>query len=403
MLAVIMRNSQSKFPQIFSFLFFLLFFAILVAYFGEWRGWVWVSQQGGSKAVFLAGLTFFAVIVAVIGKRFLRFHLPYPKLFIAFLLNIFVMSFLRDDVLLSLWQSAGVFFTVLIVFFMASLLYTMSFVDALLTLCIAVLATLLASTYVHITKVGLLTLFDHSYTSRLGGLFYYAHFAMLAGFGGLISVLGLFYSHSFRYKVVFVITLLVSSILLPFTDTRSVLFSFVVCAVVAYFYINRKITIYGILFLFFSLAISALAFIYFNYSSTGVLQETDVNMRYQIWLAALQAIANKPLQGYGNTDYFYSFIWSRGVSPNAIRDPHSSFLAHALQYGLTSLVLFMAYYAAFFIRAYKFSRKYRALVSIALYWIIAPLAWGIYGISGGFIEMFFLLSFVGVLGHPDLE
>ena len=128
-------------------------------------------------------------------------------LLIIFFLNLLFASALRDDFFSSLRQSVGVILSFVVVLFLSSLLQSLSIQRALFIFALSIFVTLLVSTYIHLTTSGVLAFFDHEFRSRLGGLFFTAHFAMLAGLSGLLSLIGMLDFNFRDYRIFYVINL----------------------------------------------------------------------------------------------------------------------------------------------------------------------------------------------------
>jgi len=394
-------NSSVKYsPRILFLLFFFVFFSFVVN-MGRWQGISSVYSPRESNAFFLLGFAFFSMVVTLLLRGF-RLNLPYPKLFVVFLLNLLIMAVLRGDLINSLRQLLAIYCTIITVLFMVVLLHSMSLRDAIFIFSCALLVPLVISIYVHLIEFGSLALFSRTNQNRLGGLFFFAHFAMLAGNTALFALAGMSLSVRWSFRWFFYIFIfLIMGALLPFTDTRSVIFAVVTCVVLFYILVAQRLTLGNVFILFFIVIILALAYYYFTQTFTGAVRDQDVAYRLKIWQITWQGVLKSPFWGYGKTNYLQSSTSAMAFN-TALNNTHSAILSHALQFGLISLFLFMSYYSVILLSAFSYSKRLKPLVLIGIYWILAPFVWGqIYDISGDFIQFVFLLSIIGVMCHPD--
>lgn len=379
-------------------------FLMLVAYYGDWNGQILGVTQRDNNAVFLLVFSSLCLLALVARKKFLYLHLPYEGLLGIFVAIFILVGLLRTDLFSAVRQLLGVLCTLFIVYTLIALLHSLTFTDALFSISLVLFLTALASLYVHVSKVGPLTFLGNHYngTLRLGGLFFFASFAMLLGSSGLFSLLGLFQKTSRLRKAFFAVNLLLISVLLLATDTRTAIVSFVLCAIyVLYFKIHRFTwRTVGALILLVLLA-SAFAVYYVIYLGS-LDNEFALTMRTGIWEIAWQGILTRPFVGYGTENYFESSPYVGGFFER-VRDPHSAVLSHALQYGVISAALFMLYYFLLLWRTFKYPKSERAVGAVGWFWLLAPFFWGyIYNISGGVVQVLCLLSLIGIMCHPDL-
>jgi len=113
-------------------IFFTLYFMAILLLIPRWPG-VFGSLQPKTNAIPLLILCTFALFL-LLQLKTLRLFLPNRNLLILILLNIFIISFFRPDIMQSIRQGAAVSLTLVIVLFLTTLLHSMKLEKALLVL-----------------------------------------------------------------------------------------------------------------------------------------------------------------------------------------------------------------------------------------------------------------------------
>ena len=395
-----MKNQRHTFA-------FLLIIAALMANYGTWTGQILaepVEDAGIRNAVFLLCVTAFEGLYVLLNKTRLRLHFRFRRLALIFLVNLFVIAFFRPDVLGSLRHSAAVTLSLGIIFFLSSLLHSQSFERSILIYVISLTIVLTVCMIVHVVFVGPLVMLEHGTSTRLGGLFFYGEFGVMAGATGIMAIIGMALSRNTNRRAYYSLTLLAMLLFQVWSDTRSAMLGFVICFLILIFLLDPKhsrVIKWGLLVMVVSLGL--LTYLYFTHVEAGQTATEDVDYRAVIWGLGLVGIAEAPLTGYGNFNFFQQHDYLSIVVPS-FSDAHSAILGHAITFGLTSLALFLSIFYLIVRDVWKAAdRRYRLLVSLGMYWFIAPFFWGVvYKISGGFIQIVFGVTVIGLLAHPGL-
>jgi len=386
---------------------FIAGWALLVAQYGTWQGQYWVGQSAAESrnALFLLVFSCFAFGVVVIRKKRMRLLLPGKKLLIFFFLNLLFAGLIRGDFFSFIRQYVGLTLSFVIALFLSSLLQSVSIKRAILIYVFCIFATLLVSTYVHLTTSGTLTFFTHEFLSRLGGLFFTAHVAILAGLSGLLSLMALSAFNFAHNKIFYMVNILVMPVLILFTDTRSVMVVFFICGFFIYYAGFRKTLLINKIMVLSLVLCAGLFLYYYFYILPPDLNrtESDFGLRTSIWAVSIDGILANPFIGYGSQNFLSgnSAAWS--INPT-LADSHNSLLDHALRYGLFSLLIFLLYYLVLMLTIIRKSEPvYQGFIFIMLYWLGTSFFWGhVFNISGGFIQIVFWVTVLGISIHPDI-
>jgi O-antigen ligase len=318
-----------------------------------------------------------------------------------FLFIVILTSVLRENLGDSLRNAAAILLTYGIVIILSIIMHSIPFKLVIKTLVVTLISFIPFMIYTHVSNVGpLVVLPDRSANNnyRLGGIFYYAHTAMLLG---VLALLSLSYAIEERRKKYFLIYT-ISLVLIAYTDTRSVWLAS--AAITGYIFYNSffKKRINPVIILFIALPFYIL-YHYLSSADNSQVASEDLNFRSQIWAYAMIGIFKNPFFGYGSE----SFLAKDAVASSLIdglSDPHSSFLAITLQSGLLGLIAFIILYTKIFYHFKKFSHSsFKNYYSLFIFWIIAPFFWGyIYNGTAGFITTFFPITIIGILCHPQI-
>lgn len=380
----------------------------LAAILGSWQGQYIAAlnfNPDKNNSVLLIGATFVWVALAIILKRDLRFNFPYKAIFFLLALDLLTICFFRDDIVKSVRNFFSIILTYGIIFFLSSLIQSIKFKRSIFIVNLVILLVIIASAYVHQTKVGPLMFFVHDDPLlRLGGLFNYGQIGLLAGFNIILSLLSLSWGKPSLTEYFYHIAQMAAMVVvIALTDTRSALISAVIAAsAIVYLQIkksNRHLPV--------AISIGAVIFLsYFAYSTyvaktTGELTlKESFEHRVGIWRISLDGIKQNPLAGFGSASYLAQSM--EAASFNAgLSDPHSAMLGLALQSGVPAVLLFLILYVKISARALR--GNFVAIAAIIIYWLISPFFWGdTYLQTIGFVQIIFGVSFIGILLHSDL-
>ncbi|MCD4781122.1 MAG: O-antigen ligase family protein [Candidatus Omnitrophica bacterium] len=382
----------------------------LIAFnFGNWGKGMVIVAYPGSNGIFYLGITALELIVFLILLKHLKINMPNKLIIFLILFNLFIISFLRPNIFLSLKNFIAIFFSFGIVLFSVSLLHSLELKKAFSIFTMTITTITFACVLLHLYRGGstpLIHLNHNDFSSRLGGAFPAANTAMLCGMNMLLSLIGATISRTKKEKYTYFLLSALMLLFVIFTDCRSVLIPTILCAFLIIFpsYKNINWHIKNILIHLFLLINSLVLFYFINYKFNNDLTEKLMNdflYRLEIWKLAITGILKKPWIGYGNENFLKSDI-STGLFERTIQDPHSAFLSLALHSGIVSLILFIIFYAVIIRNYWKYScARPRLIINIAIFWCVVPAFWGhSYNFSGGIIQIVFPISIIGFLLHP---
>jgi hypothetical protein len=400
-------KASAKNDRIIVFIF-CLFFAVVVAYFGKWKGFTIEMTDpslDNTNFLFLVIITGAWTTLALALRNKIYLRLPSKQIIVAFFITTFLICFFRDDVTMSLRNFASILLTYGFVFFMASLLRSIKIRKAVLVLSVCLFATLCISTIIHVTKIGPLRFFEHDDPFvRLGGLFYYGNVGLISGALGLLAIIGLYLKENkIAYKIFYIVSLPSALVWLGLSDSRSGLLG-LVCACAFIVFLNRKkINRTGQIAIITGIVlIGAFYFLYYRPNTTGGSMDVDAfSYRVGIWELSWQGILKSPIVGYGSTSYLANTIDAQSYN-SLLADAHSAILGLALQSGLVATGLFLIYFFRLTISSI-FSSTEKIFSAIAVFWFVASFFWGdIFLGTAGFIQIVFGIFVLTFLTHPDL-
>ncbi len=391
---------------------FLLFLTALLVQFGKWQGLINDGEAAKSGANSLFLLIYAPLLFGVLNMSgiigYLRALMPVKSLLTAFMITLMGVGLFRGELSSSINNIASAALTYSIVIGLAALGFSMPFrrtIDLLIIFIAFIFLPL--TTFIHLTKVGPLVLFPDRLQDnnlRLGGLLYYAHTAMIIGVGALFS-LEQFVTYKSRIKRLYYLLIFIGlNAFLLLTDCRSswggVVFSYTILIMSYLTRINRWR---------FTIAIGLLIGAFYIAKDLSKISTTheyhtsdDFMFRMAIWGFAIDGIVERPLTGYGNTNYF-ARNQKAMAHDERLADPHSSTLSLALQSGILVVILFYWLYAKIARHYVRFRvTTHCAMIAVVIYWLLVPFLWGmIYNGSPGFIQIFFPLTFFISLLHPS--
>ena len=207
-------------------LLFVLTISILVCFHGDWGGYLLGTRNiaRNQGAIFLLLMTVYWGFVVLINKKSLRLNFPHKKIFLFFILNLFIICFFRPDIVEALRNFTAIILGYGIIIFLSSLLHSMSLRKALFITTFSLFVILCLSACVHITKVGNIIFFDRSnFAYRLGGIFSCGSFGILAGLNALLSLIGYQITERKTGKILYLIGFVTMIIFTLATDLRNIM------------------------------------------------------------------------------------------------------------------------------------------------------------------------------------
>jgi O-antigen ligase len=383
----------------------LIFFLAIIFRYGKFKGQIITKNPtfDNSNAIFLVITACILFFIIGVYKKVLITKIKYGYLIILFCLNILTIALFTQNPIDSVRQAIGVILSIVIILEISIYFHSIPFEKGSnIVILISIIISIL-SIYVHTKYVGPLRIFSHSLYDRLGGIFYYTHFAMIMSVSGLLSINSLFSNkHNGFQNFLHITNYIFSTAMILLTDTRSAILPFFLSTILVFIfrwkYLKHStkylLSIIIVLFLVFSI------YYVFN-TSTGKTSESSSEYRIKIWSISIKGVLAKPLTGYGKDSFFRNNSEAINFNRN-LADPHNSYIDHALYYGLISLCIFLFILAKIGTSIIKSEKS--SYFSIWLYFIITPFFWGgIYHISGGYVQFLFLIIFFGLLEHPDIH
>ncbi|WP_160166664.1 O-antigen ligase family protein [Arcticibacter svalbardensis] len=284
---------------------------------------------------------------------------------------------------------------------MANISWSIQFKTVLKIMLVFFHVALFLSLIVHFKTGGTLSFGNHTMTGRLGGLFFFAVTAVLAGFASLIS----FYLVLINRRVIYIISLALCIAYLIYTDSRSVLLGVIVGCFIQYFFnlkIQKKKTTKTIVFF---IVFYVLYRIYSAYNLGGANVEDDLEFRTKIWSTALLGIYQEPYLGYGDSLYFLTNMnYALKDFYEQLNDPHSSYLALILQSGL--IAFFMLFYFLYRIlkgMVLKPNIYNLFVISLFGFWLISGSTGGaFFNLNYSLLSVLFNFTLIALAFHPSL-
>jgi O-antigen ligase len=389
---------------------FILFFGLLAlaAALGSWQGQYIAALQYNpdqSRSLLLVGATAIWIVLYLILRKEINFHFPFKPFFFLLVLDLLVICFFRDDIAKSIRNFTSIVLTYGIIFFISAIAQSIRFKRAASIITLAITLIIIASAFIHATKVSPLKFFEHDDpTNRMGGLFTFAHIGLMAGFNIVLSLIilnmGKLKVIEYLFHAVQIILMLIA---IALSDTRSALLalSLSICYIV-YLSLKKPKNILPVVS-----TVAMIVFLaYFAYSSylantTGELTYTEsINYRANIWKISLSGVWQRPFAGFGSESYLAQTMEAVQFNPG-LSDPHSAILGLALQSGIPAALLFLILYVKISTKA--LSSNFRMVFALAIYWAVAPFFWGdTYLQAIGMIQIIFGVSFFAVISHRDL-
>jgi len=389
-----------------STLLFILSMAFLVSNYGVWDGAMVASRDYSSNknAIFLLLMVVFIFLSILLNRNRFILYLPYKPVLILFFSNLFFITLFRSDFLSASRQFIAIVISFCIILFLSSLLHSINYRKALILFVTCINITLIISTVVHVLNVGSLEFFSRDDYTRLGGIFFFGHFAMLAGLITIVSLLGYLNESNSRVKKYYVINIIITIILLSFTDARSVMFTVVFCILLVFFLIRFHSKQSVSLLTKILILISTIFVPYYLTQTEGGLSIYDsLIIRINIWKVSLRGIRQRPLLGFGKENFFQTDYFAEQISYK-LNDSHSAILDHALSFGIISLIVFLLFYFLIFLKVNRINRvEKKIFIAIPIYWFIVSIYWGgLFNIGTNFVQIILLLSLIGLCLHPEL-
>ena len=374
---------------------------------GYWQGQYIAALRYSpdqSHSILLVGATVGWIFIYSLIKKDLRLNFPYRKIFLLLILDLFVVCFFRNDFSKSLRNFTSILLTYGIVFFLSSLIQSIKLKHVLFILNLVILLVIGASAFVHVTKVGPLTFFAHdNMMLRMGGLFPFSNIGLLAGFSLVVSLISFWLKPSKLNIIYNSIQIVLMLVTIALTDIRSALLTAVFVGIIAILLMvkNKGQRLSLILAIIIISTVGYFAYNIYIANTTGQQTLTEsLSYRSEIWKLAVRGTFERPFSGFGSESYLASTIEAGTLQPGLF-DSHSAILGLTLQSGIPAILLFLILYVSIFTRTFK--SNFKPIVSLGLYWLIAPFFWGdVYMQTIGFIQIIFEITFIGLLLHGDL-
>ncbi|MCC9166151.1 O-antigen ligase family protein [Pontibacter harenae] len=381
----------------------LLLFLLWIFVFGFFNGQRFnndtVTRDYGT--ILILNIILIAVILFVKKIQF-KTRFPNFKWYYLMLFSVVVSVAFRTPFGFNINNSFNMLFTQLLILGLSAITWRVSLKKVLDVMLLFIHIALMLCLYVHIKTGGTFEFGNHTMAGRLGGLFFFADTAALAGFGLNIA----FYLWmKYRTKVsivsggVFLFFLIIG-------DSRAVMGGVLLAFIVQYYFYlkaKRKSTKKLIII---SLVTIPLYNLYKSLNSGGADVEGDFEFRTQIWSVAFVGIKNKLWTGYGDSKYYFSTITTHITDfYEQLSDPHSSYLAFVLQYGVIAFVVFII----FLVKTIKYVYKYvnpidKGVTSFIFFWIVIGLTGGtIFNFNYTLLSLLFQFSIFGICLHPNIR
>ena len=380
---------------------FTSFFVAMLLLLPRWPG-LYGNLRPETNAASLLILCAFALILLLFINP-LRLFLPTRNILILIVLNIFIISFFRPDVVQSIRHGVAIMLSLLIVLFLTTLLHSISLRSSILLLMWNLTLAICLSATVHLLTVGKMTFLVHNITTRVSGLFYYANNAMMASVSILLSILALFLSKRKAITApLLLFNITICLLLLASTDTRSAMLALVV----SLFFILALIKVpLGTKIILVSLGILILisSYLFLNSDEKKERNQEKLMVRQMIWKATIGGIKERPLVGFGNKEIFFQEDYKARKITRAIHDAHNAFLMHMLTFGIPSWILFMLFLLTIVRNGFNsFKNEFHCLHAITLLWIFVSFFWGrTFLLSSNITQIMFMVSMLGIVCHPE--
>lgn len=387
----------------------VLFFLMFTLSLGYFNGQSVADERRDLGNMLIICFTCFSMLLIVFQVG-VKFNFRYSSVIYTLLLWLFVIAFFRKDLTSSVKNFMQILLTEALVIFAANLFWHIPFNKLINCLLILLQLLMMTCLFVQLTKIGPLSIGNHIPEARFGGLYFYGETGVIAGLGAILSSFKFFSSRKGWPKMVYLLSFLLFSFYTLASDMRTVLAAIAVGVLLQYLF-NRRARRKTILPVLLLAALFAGLYAIYNANTKedADLQE-GIEGREQIWKVSDQMIAEQPVFGYGNyaaelnnfsnsvPEFYGDFM------ENELSDPHSAFRSLILQSGFVSLFIFLIFIAKIFLHIKRYGDYRRALLSILFFWLIC-------GFTGGtFFDhtytvgaLFFQLSILGILLHPDLD
>lgn len=383
-----------------SYLIFIAFW-VLALYFGGWKGQNAFDSETGKNALFLVlfNLGFSFILFLEIKRKRINFFFLKELMF--FLFIILITSLFRDNLYDSIRNFTAITLTYSIIILLTYLFHSTPFSLLIRTVIFTFLSLLPFIIYIHITYVGPLQISVDRLENnnfRLGGIFYYAHTAMIIALTILLCYLSFkqFKKHIYLVAIIPLIYLLIT------TGTRSTWFAVGFCFIYILFFQYIKSKAKRIFFITTAFIVSFFVFstVAINTNTTEI---TDLLFRSEIWHIGYKCIIENPFIGYGPENVLSTRYESKQLTAT-LNDPHSSFLSLGLQSGVFSIIAFLILYGKIWIVFRKKAlHSFKFYESLFYFWLIAPFFWSyIYSGTPRFISIIFPLTIFGIICHPQI-
>ncbi len=397
----------------YTMVFMGLLLTALLFHFGDLQGISSVQKAEAPNHVL-----FFALVLPVqIGIMAWFGYLRHLQVFFRFRvgLSLFVLTALlvslgRDDAASQVRNALNIMLSYMVILGFCAMAYAIDFRKVMQLVAVFVVFVFLPATaFTHLTKVGPLVLFPDRTTDnmlRFGGMLYYAHTAMVLGVGGLFALWLLLTSDALKDKIWYGFLFLIANVFLVYTDCRSawggVGLSYILLAF-PYLSLRAKYIIAGCVILLLPAGLLGKSLLA-KKVATNYNTESDFQFRMRIWQYAIRGIERQPITGYGSKSFLESDHKATTDLDEELNDPHSATIGLALQSGLLVVLIFYVLFGQMAVLCYKHALgAYWSMLSLCVFWFFVPFFWGnVYNGAGGFVQLFFPISyFIGLL-HPDL-
>ena len=382
--------NSKKIPVIFT-LYFIAMLLLIPSLPGRLGGLQ--TENHSISLIILCTLAFFALL----HLNHLRLFFPNRNTLISMLFTIFIISFFRSDVLQSIRHTVGVLLSIIIILFLTTLLHSIPIKTAFLLFACNLTLLVTISALVHLLTIGNMTFFDHNTLTRVSGLFFFADNAMMTSLSILISIMLFLFSK----KKILLLNIVICSILLSSTDTRSVMLALV--SAISYVFAFSKFRGYlKHLLIVITLLTIASSYIFLHYGKTEVENYEKLRVRELIWNSAIAGVIKKPITGYGNKENPFQTSITKKLS-DKLTDAHNAHLMYMLTFGIPVWTLFILFYVnTVYCGVKDFRPEFQILHSIAIFWVITSWFWGRVFLSGGSVpQIIFMVSLLGIVSHPE--
>lgn len=317
------------------------------------------------------------------------------KLWGVYILVVFILVFLRGNILENLYNFGNFLFGYLIFAGILRFVYRIKFhlleyyfiLISVIILILCLIFHLLQGHHIVFFPDRSINLFE-----RLGGMFYYAHTSAIAAITLLLSLIRYFRSKKKFFLIISVFCLM----LLIATDTRS---AWVATAFSLLFIFFKNVNFYKLLLFCIGIYILALSYSSYLQSSQNIRKGTDDSeFRIQIWGFSLNLASKRLFTGYGNEKIkgFSNFTLN-----DNLQDPHNSIISLLLQNGVISIIIyFVIYFKNCNLCNERYNSDYRFLY---FFWLFFPFFWGnLYNNLSNFINIYIMFTIYAFTLNPNI-